>query len=74
MADPQEEEAMRRLEAAWAETKLITVIKKGDEAPRVEWDKSLTEDEVIAHLVRAIMFMAVDEYLLDMLDEPDEEL
>lgn len=71
MADKDQEEILSQLEKHYKTTKLIYIIQKGDGTPSVQWDPSLTENDVIANLVKALLFMTVDEYIIDMMDALD---
>lgn len=60
-------------------TRIISVVQRGDSPPTVQWDPSLSENDVIANLLKALLFMTLDEYVSEMLDdmlgeeESDEE-
>lgn len=69
--NPQDNEIIRKLEDEYSETKLITIIKRGNSVPKVEWDINLSEDEVIATLVKALLFMTIDDFLVEMIGGMD---
>lgn len=68
MANP-EEEMFSRLEKEYEGTRFITIVHREDRAPTVQWDPALTENDVIAGLVRAVLFMTLDEYVSDIFDD-----
>lgn len=71
----KDDEVLTELEKHYGNTKIIYVIQKGDEPPKVQADPGLTENDVIANLVKALLFMSMDEYILEILDhlDPDDE-
>ncbi len=72
MSDPQDE-IFARLEKDYAATKIITVVQREGEVPKVQWDDSLTEDQVVANLFKALLFMTLDEYIMEVFEEMSEE-
>ena len=71
------EGAFEELEKEYSTTKLIHVIQRGDDPPTVQWDNGLSENDVIANLVKALLFMAVDDYVMEifsnMVEDSDDE-
>lgn len=51
--------------------RLITIMKMGDGIPIIEWDDKLTRDEVLASLVKVILFLTFDDYMDEVLDESE---
>ena len=73
MAEKDQDEVLSQLEKNYKSTRLIYIIQKGDDAPKVQWDPGLTENDVIANLVKALLFMTVDDYIMEIFEELDED-
>lgn len=67
------DEVFERLEKEYAGTRIITVIQRGQDSPKVQWDDSLTESEVIGNLFKALLFMTLDDYIMECFDEMSGE-
>jgi hypothetical protein len=52
---------------------MIQVVQRGDEAPSVHWDTTLTENDVISSLFKALLFMTIDEYMASVFDDDEDE-
>ena len=66
---PPKDEVFERLEKEYARTRIITVIQRENSSPRVQWDDSLTEAEVVTNLFKALLYMTLDDYVMEMFDE-----
>lgn len=73
MSDKSPEELFDQLEREYSGTRMISVVQRQDEPPSVHWDPGLTESDVIANLFKALLFMTLDEYVMEMFDDVTEE-
>jgi len=65
----EEDEAFHRLEKEYAHTKIVTVVQRENEAPRVQWDDNLSQSEVVTCLFKALLSLTLDDYIMEMFDE-----
>lgn len=66
------DEVFEQLEREYQGTKIVTVVQREDGPPTVQWDaQRLTENDVIANLFKALLFMTLDEYVSEIFDDMD---
>lgn len=66
----QSDEVFAQLEEDYRETKIINVVQRRG-IPSVTWDPRLSENDVVATLVKALLFMTIDEFLSDIFEEDE---
>lgn len=66
------DEAVKRLEAEYDSVKVISVVQREGSLPRVEYD-GMTQAEVSTILLRALLFLSIDELVFEILEDFFEE-
>lgn len=64
------DEVFEQLEREYQGTKIVTVVQREEGPPNVQWDaNTLTENDVVANLFKALLFMTLDEYVSEIFDD-----
>lgn len=68
-----QDDAFSNLQKDYENTRIISVVQRNLGPPQVQWDNSLSESEVVAGLLKALLHLVIDEYVADVFDEWAED-
>lgn len=68
-----DDELLAKLEQEYEGTRIISVVCRDGRPPRVEAPKDVSESDVIATLLKAVLFICMDDFIYDIIDEVLED-